>query len=81
MAEVGTLAYFDKSASTKVVADASPVSLEAVLMQNQNGEWVPICSASRSLTECERKYSQTERGPLPRLGMREVPRIHLWNEI
>ena len=64
MAEAGTLAYFDKSASTKVVADASPVGLGAVLMQNQNGEWVPICYASRSLTECERKYSQTEKEAL-----------------
>ena len=34
MVEAGTLAYFDKSASTKVVADASPVGLGAVLMQN-----------------------------------------------
>jgi len=32
MAEAGTLAYFDKRASTKVVADASPVGLGAVLM-------------------------------------------------
>ena len=37
MAEAGTLAYFNKNASTKVVADASPVGLGAVLMQNQNG--------------------------------------------
>ena len=64
MAEAGTLAYFDKSASTKVVADASPVGLGAVLMQNQDGAWVPICYASRNLTECERKYSQTEKEAL-----------------
>ena len=30
-------------------------------MQSQDGAWVPICYASRSLTECERKYSQTEK--------------------
>ena len=64
MAEAGTLAYFDKTAPTKVVADASPVGLGAVLMQNQNGSWVPICYASRSLTECERRYSQTEKEAL-----------------
>ena len=64
MAEAGTLAYFDKTASTKVVADASPVGLGAVLMQHQNGAWVPICYASRSLTECERRYSQTEKEAL-----------------
>ena len=65
MAEAGTLAYFNKNASTKVVADASPVGLGALmLMQNQNGAWVPICYASRSLTECERRYSQTEKEAL-----------------
>lgn len=32
MVEAGTLAYFDKNAATKVVADASPVGLGAVLM-------------------------------------------------
>ena len=33
-------------------------------MQNQNGAWVPICYASRSLTECEQRYSQTEKEAL-----------------
>ena len=61
MAEAGTLAYFDKSTSTKVIEDVSPVGLGAVLIQNQNGAWAPICYASRSLTECERKYSQMEK--------------------
>ena len=64
MAEAGTLAYFNKNASTKVVADASPAGLGTMLMQNQNGAWVPICYASRSLTECERRYSQTEKETL-----------------
>ena len=64
MVEAGTLAYFDKGASTKVIADASPVGLGAVLMQNQKGAWVPICYASRSLTDCERRYSQTEKEAL-----------------
>lgn len=60
MAGAGTLAYFNKSASIKVVVDASPVVLGAVLMRNQKGAWVPIYYASRSLTECEQRYSQTE---------------------
>nr|XP_058952093.1 uncharacterized protein K02A2.6-like [Pocillopora verrucosa] len=64
MADAGTLAYFNKGAATKVIADASPVGLGAVLLQNQNEAWVPICYASRSLTECERKYSQTEKEAL-----------------
>ena len=64
MAEAGTLAYFNKNTSTKIVADASPVRLGAVLMQNQNGAWVPICYANCSLTECEQRYSQTEKEAL-----------------
>jgi len=63
MAEADTLAYFDKSASTKVIADATPVGLGAELMQNQNGAWVPICYASSSLTECERaELMQNQNG-------------------
>ncbi|PFX13011.1 Uncharacterized protein K02A2.6 [Stylophora pistillata] len=64
MADAGILANFDKGAATKVIADSSPVGLGAVLVQNQNEAWVTICYASRSLTECERKYSQTEEEAL-----------------
>lgn len=64
LAQAGTLAYFDKEAPTKVIADASPVGLGAVLVQTQKGEEVPVCYVSRSLTDCERRYSQTEREAL-----------------
>lgn len=64
LARAGTLAYFDKEAPTKVIADASPVGLGAVLVQDQQGEMVPVCYVSRSLTDCERRYSQTEREAL-----------------
>ena len=33
-----SLAYFDKDAKTKIIADASPVGLGAVLIQEQDGE-------------------------------------------
>ena len=59
-----TLAYHDKDAKTRVVADASPVGLGAVLVQEQNGNWRPVYYASRSLTAVERRYSQTEREAL-----------------
>ena len=53
-----TLGYFDKDAPTQVVADASPVGLGAVLTQVQkDGPRV-------SLTETERRYSQTEKEAL-----------------
>ena len=35
-----------------------------MLVQSQNGNWVAICYASRSLTECGSRYSQTEREAL-----------------
>ena len=64
MAEVCTLAYFDKSSPTKVITDASPVGLGAVLVQEQGAMWTTVCYESRSLTECEQGYSQTEKEAL-----------------
>ena len=55
-----TLGYYDKTAPTKVIVDASPVGLGAVLVQVQNGENRVISYASRSLTDVERRYTQTE---------------------
>ena len=43
-----TLAYYDNDAKTRVIADASPIGLGAVLVQEQNGNWRPIYYASRS---------------------------------
>ena len=61
IAEACTLAYFGKSAPTKVIKGASPVGLGAVLVQEQDTVWTPVCYSSRSLTECEQRYSQTEK--------------------
>ncbi|CAB3987669.1 Transposon Tf2-9 poly, partial [Paramuricea clavata] len=59
-----SLAYFDKDAKTKIIADASPVGLGAVLIQEQDGEDRVVSYASRSLTSVERRYSQTEKEAL-----------------
>ena len=58
-----TLGYFDKNAPTKVIADANPrpVGLGAVLVQEQGRV---IIYASRSLSDTERRYSQTEKEAL-----------------
>jgi len=64
LAKANTLAYFDKTAPTKVIADAGPVGIGAVLVQHQKDGLVPVCYASRCLTSCERRYSQTEREAL-----------------
>ena len=59
-----TLGYFDKNAPTKVIADASPVGLGAVLVQEQGEELRVISHANRSLSDTERRYSQTEKETL-----------------
>jgi len=64
LCDAETLAFFDKDAETQVIADAGPVGLGAVLVQIQNGEHRVICYASRSLSDVERRYSQTEKEAL-----------------
>ena len=59
-----TLGYFDLKYPTKVVADASPVGLGAVLVQIQEDGPRIISYASRSLTDVEKRYCQTEREAL-----------------
>ncbi|PIK47525.1 hypothetical protein BSL78_15613 [Apostichopus japonicus] len=59
-----TLGYFDKDAVTQIITDASPVGLGAVLLQTQNSQPRIISYASRSLSEVERRYSQTEKESL-----------------
>lgn len=56
-----TLGYFDLDAETRLVTDASPVGLGAVLIQIQDGNPRAIGYASRSLTDVETRYSQTEK--------------------
>ena len=58
------LGYCDKEAVTHVINDASPVGLGAVLAQKQGDEFRVIMYAGRSLTDVERRYSQTEREAL-----------------
>ena len=43
LASAPVLAYFDKEALTRVIADAIPVGLVAVLVQVKNGEGRAVC--------------------------------------
>ena len=62
MPNAETLIYFDSNAEeTKVITDASPVGLGAVLTQVQGGCERVVAYASCSLTDVERTYSQTEK--------------------
>ena len=57
------LGYFDKDAKTFITTDASPVGLGAVLIQEQHGVKRIISYASKSLSDVEKRYSQTEKEP------------------
>lgn len=59
--------FFDNSLRTRVIADASPVALGAVLIQFEDSTDDaprPISYASKSLTPTERRYCQTEKEAL-----------------
>ena len=59
-------AYFDPVKDTELSVDASPVGLAAILSQKdqETGTSHIITYASRSLTETEQRYGQTEREAL-----------------
>lgn len=61
---VRQLGFFDPNDETEVYADASPVGLGAVLIQKRGGRSRIIAFASKSLTEAERRYPQTQREAL-----------------
>ena len=50
VAQAITLAYFRGDCKTRIIADAGPHGLGAVLTQLQDGEWRAISYASRTLT-------------------------------
>ena len=57
------LQFFDKRANTTIIADASPVGLGAVLLQDGKDKKMEniIMYASKSLSQAEKRYCQTER--------------------
>lgn len=60
------VAYFDPHKSTTVIVDASPSGLGAIITQRADPDIAPqvVAYASRSLSDVERRYSQTEREAL-----------------
>lgn len=73
-----TLSYFDKTAKTKVITDASPVGVGAVLVQEKDGIDRAVYYASRSLTDVERRYSQTEKEALAIVWACERLNVYLY---
>jgi hypothetical protein len=64
LAQLPMLAYFDPKKRTRLIADASPVALGAVLIQFSKEEPYVISFASKSLSSVEKRYSQTEKESL-----------------
>ena len=60
------MAYYNHNAKTEVLVDASPVGLSAMLVQHDEDKGTSslVALASRSLTDVEQRYSQTEREAL-----------------
>ncbi|XP_055699602.1 uncharacterized protein K02A2.6-like [Phlebotomus papatasi] len=79
MSDVKTLSFFRNDRRTRVIADASPMGLGAVLVQFEDEtEKRPliIAYASKSLTPTERRYCQTEREALALVWA--VERFHIY---
>ncbi len=72
------MAYFDKNKETELVTDASPLGLSAILTQKVPGsaERKVVAYISRSLSDVERRYSQTEREALAIVWA--VERLHVY---
>ena len=65
MSSSPVLAHFSLSSPTRVVTDASPWAVDAILLQQQSDmSYRPVAYASRSLTATEMKYAQIEREAL-----------------
>ena len=74
-----SLAFFNPSAPTEIVVDASPVGLGAVLTQQQPcGTFKPVSYASRALSKVEQRYSQIERESLAILFGIERFKLYLY---
>ena len=68
------VSYFDVNKESIVLVDASPVDLSAILAQRapHSEETKLIAYASRSLTDVETRYSQTEKEALPLFGVSSI---------
>ncbi|KAG7300079.1 hypothetical protein JYU34_015614 [Plutella xylostella] len=64
LSNIPTLGYYNVNDRTAVIADASPVGLGGVLIQiNDEGPRI-IAYGHKTLTDCERRYCQTEKEAL-----------------
>ena len=72
------MAYFDNKKQTELITDASPWGLSAILSQKTPGKEDRriVAYVSRSLSDVERHYSQTEREALAIVWA--IERLHIY---
>lgn len=76
--QIQHLGFFNPKDQTKLMTDASPTGLGAVLLQvDSEGNCRVIAYASKALTELEKKYFQTEREALSLVWGVEKFRLYL----
>lgn len=64
LSEIPTLGYYNPNDKTRIIADASPVGLGAILIQFDSSGPRVISYGHKSLTDVEKRYSQTEKEAL-----------------
>ena len=74
------MSHFDPSAETQLKVDVSAFGLGAVLLQGSGDDVRPIAYTSRTLTDVERRYSQTEREALAVVWACERFHIYLFGQ-
>ena len=78
-----TMAYFDPSKETELTTDASPVGLSAILSQRTPGQLDRriVAYGSRSLSDVETRYSQTEKEALAIVWAVEHFHLYLYGKL
>lgn len=77
LSKIRTLGYYNPADKTQVIADASPVGLGTVLVQvGEDGPRV-IAYGHKALTDCEKRYCQTEKEALALVWAVEHFKIYL----
>ena len=81
-----TLAYYKDSCRMRSIADASPVGLGAVQTQFQGDVRGVVAYALQSLSDVEKRYSQTEKEALALVWACELetdpkPQEHIYSAI
>lgn len=80
LCEIKTLGYYDPADKTQVIADASPVGLGAVLIQTDSNGSRIVAYGNKSLSDCEKRYCQTEKEALALVWAVEHFDIYLYGK-